>query len=199
MSHPRSIDDLVRQRSVSSAEGSGARLITPGSYRPVVLLETSRTGARVSLPTPPSPGTTALLRWNGQERLCTVTRCEGSECEIEFEQDKLLTKIEDPDERGNRSCGSGMIYGGEARFGRGMAKFRSMCNVAARPTRTQGSWSLLLSKPSSKRGSTAHFNTAEEMFFWGSPVAHVLDYQEIAGDEGRKARMRLPVRRRAVA
>lgn len=154
-----------------------ARLETAGSYRSVHLCDLSRSGARVLLDDPPVEGTIALLRWQTHESLCTIVWASDVACGVNFHsvlpEGAIAEGSAAQDEAGVRPvAGITKIEFGKSRRARlGRAEpHQPIAKVAIRV------WSIVLPrKPDGlRRGS---MTPVEEMFFFGSPVAHIVQYR----------------------
>lgn len=169
------------------------RLITPSSYLMGTLHEVTRTSARVLMSDPPRPGTTALLQWSREERLCTVVQCDQTSCALAFEE-----PLKEP-----RQAKVASQSGGQTEASPAMPSVRSRTrgfspaskDTAALIQTAPGWWCIRLSRPiGSMRLGSGHLSCGEEMFFFGSPLAHVIERAAFMDDDSRVARSKLPVR-----
>lgn len=145
-----------------------AQLVTPGSYRSAVLRDLSQTGARLELDEPPPEGTTALLRWQTHDTLCTVVWRSPVACGVAFVASipEELTQTAPTAREERRTEPSARLT--LINFGQRGRRKRPI--VIAELAQEEGySWTLPLRR---QLGSPAELTAAEEMFF-GSPLAHV--------------------------
>lgn len=171
-----------------------ARLITPGSYLTGILRDLTCSGARVTLDSPPSLGTTVLLQWSREERLCTVIHSDSISCDLAFEE---------PWEQGAAN-GSELERGPSTEFESGTTPSATRKRAphpahyrAAQIRSSPGHWSISLPRPTGGSAlDTISLGCGEEMFFYGSPLAHLVEYRALIEDESRMARRRLPPRMR---
>lgn len=63
-----------------------ARLSLAGGDREGRISDLSEHGARLETATPPMPGTTGFLQFNGQDHYCKVVWTVGSSCGLQFER-----------------------------------------------------------------------------------------------------------------
>jgi len=155
-----------------------ARLITAGSYRSAQLCDLSQGGARLRLDNPPAEGTTALLQWNGHESLCRVVWASEIACGVAFE-----TRISSDVVAGSdlpSLNGGGRPVAGVTKIGFGMKRRclnSSVAESAAETASVLNCWSIVLSRhPGGPTSPTAGMSAAQEMFFFGSPLAHIVQY-----------------------
>ena len=159
-----------------------ARLITAGGYRTAELCDLSRGGARLSLGSPPAEGTTALLRWDMHEVLCTVVWSSDIACGVIFEtpiSDDVVDKSASlPSGKARRDAGVTRIE-----FGKKRRALLPSGEQEAKPDQPRSmSWSIVLPHPSAGDIlSVADMTAAQEMFFLGSPLAHVLCFRSYQG------------------
>lgn len=144
-----------------------ARLITLGGDRVGRLCDLSTAGARMEMHPLPTQGATALLKWLSHERLCTVVWVKDGKCGLRFDKPLSLDVV------------------GECVEHRGAVQGPQLSRIAAGRKRSSPlgpeptfRWSVTLAT----RGRNplidpAQMNTAEQMFFLGAPLAHVLAYE----------------------
>ena len=143
------------------------------------LLDLSTSGARVQLADPPGSGTAAHLLWGTHLAACTVVWAADGACGVVFETAldeavvletaQLSRVVEQPiavvrnialgRKRSSRTAREPMLTAPEEHGSR--------------------TWSVPLSKPQGSPGSRrrAPMTAAEEMFFFGAPLAHILAYE----------------------
>jgi hypothetical protein len=156
-----------------------ARLVTVGGQRVVQLCDLSRSGARLSVDDPPAEGITALLQWGSHESLCTVVWASETACGVTFEKmisPELLAGGEElPLGDGDR------LAAGVTRIQFGRKRRALALRVDNPPEKERGEiacWSLILPRyPRRTPVTAAHMSAAEEMFFLGSPLAHVAAFE----------------------
>jgi hypothetical protein len=156
-----------------------ARLITAGSYLSAQLCDLSQRGARLLLDNAPAEGTQALLQWDVHESLCTIIWASETACGVAFETRIYSNQAAGSDRPSlnheNRPVAAvTKIEFGTKRFG--------LASSRAEPCEEEASeltcWSIALSRqPSVAPFPTAGMSAAEEMFFLGSPLAHVVQYE----------------------
>jgi hypothetical protein len=156
-----------------------ARLVTVGGQRVVQLCDLSRSGARLSVDNPPAEGITALLQWGPHESLCTVVWASESACGVAFEKmispELVASGDELPPSDGDR------LAAGVTRIQFG-TKRRALASSVDHPPEKESAeiacWSLMLPRyPRETPITAAHMTAAEEMFFLGSPLAHVAVFE----------------------
>jgi hypothetical protein len=142
------------------------------------LWDLSETGARLEAPELPARGSRAMLKWRDQKHACTVAWTDAPMCGLEFEEPiggivvsecaRLLGTKEEPiAELTNIPLGR---------------RRSSQANLPAEPERDQfvRTTTLVIGKP--KRGANsldpAFLSPSEEMFFWGSPLAHIVAFRD---------------------
>jgi hypothetical protein len=153
-----------------------ARLITAVGYRSVDLCNLSRGGARLLLDGPPALGTTALLRWDNYEVLCTVAWSSEMDCGVVFEKLVAEEVVEETAAAPSRSERPG---GGVTKIEFGKKRRALIVSNEHRPTPDRHNnprcWSLVLPRRSGGDAlSLSNVTAAEELFFFGSPLAHVV-------------------------
>ena len=160
-----------------------ARLITAGSYRSAQLCDLSQGGARLRLDNPPAEGTTALLQWNGHESLCKIVWASEIACGLAFE-----TRIPSDLVAGSDLSslnGEGRPVAGVTKIGFGVKRRGlnpSIAEPSAEAPAVLNCWSIVLSRhPRGPTSPTEGMSAAQEMFFFGSPLAHIVQY-----DAGRR-------------
>jgi hypothetical protein len=75
-----------RRGAARSPASCVAHLQTPGGDWRGQLYDLSETGARIQVASPPIPGATALLRWDGHECFCRVVWTTGEMCGVVFDR-----------------------------------------------------------------------------------------------------------------
>lgn len=127
---------------------------------------------------PPQAGATAFLEWEDQEVACSVVWATQDMCGVAFERAiedavvvataKLARIIEEP------IAALHNIPLGKKRS----APVEQPASRSAEP-QNLSSWSVSLPLPKGSRGrqEKAPVTAAEEMFFYGSPLAHVVAYE----------------------
>ena len=60
-------------------------ILLSGTYK-ALLLDLSRSGARIVLENPPKKGDGAIMRFDGNEIFCLVTWVDGARCGLQFDQ-----------------------------------------------------------------------------------------------------------------
>lgn len=185
---------MATQLACTSSDRSGApmneyraRLITPGSYLMGTLRDLTSSGGRVFLNNPPKPGATVLLQWSREERLCTVVDADAFSCDLTFEDETVCDEARSDPTAGVQSS----LVKARPRMGKRLpAALRG-----AVPTTTPDGWSIVLPRPSESGGlGRRSLGCGEAMFFFGSPVAHVIAYLAFRDDDSRVARSKLPPR-----
>lgn len=143
------------------------------------LLDLSTSGARLQLADPPASGTTAMLIWGTHRAACTIVWAGDDVCGVAFEialdeavvleTAQLSRVVEQP-----------IAVVGNIALGRKRSLRTSPePNRAAPEGQSSRTWSIPLSKPQGLPGSRrrAPMTAAEEMFFFGAPLAHILAYE----------------------
>ena len=155
-----------------------AQLVTPGSYRSGRLRDLSRSGARLEIDNPPSEGTTAMLRWLSHDSLCTVVWASPVACGLAFVRPLA----------GEVVAASGVLSEGDpvpspARltqitFGKRRLTKKPVLTLNQPDEPERYNWSLVLAN-----APGARMTAAEEMFFYGSPLAHIAfkEYTALSG------------------
>lgn len=145
-----------------------AQLVTPGSYRAVRLRDLSRSGARLEMENPPPEGTTALLRWFSHESLCTVVWTSPIACGVSFVRPIAEEVV-------GASCGSVQTKEDDTparltqiTFGKRRLRRRPVLVLNEESEPEGYNWTIVLMNP-----PDAPKTAAEEMFFFGSPIAHI--------------------------
>lgn len=156
-----------------------ARLITLGADRQGQLWDISTAGARVEISQPPMKGATALLKWLTHEQLCTVVWTADGKCGVRF--DKPISRelvAECMDYRHSRS-GAKL-----EKMTAGRKRSAALVQGApdTDPAKAPFHWSFVITSGERKSPliDMAQMTVAEQMFFLGSPLAHVLAYQKRA-------------------
>ncbi len=155
-----------------------ARLELPSGGRPVQIIDLTERGARLRMSDPPPAGAPALLKWHPHECYCAVIWSDDDGCGLLFEQllpDAVLS-----------DCFA--IKAGRPKPAAALDNIRAGARRGANPSRTPifgdgaragYAWSVALRRPI---GADLHgqkpMSPAEEMFFYGSPLAHLVDYEE---------------------
>jgi hypothetical protein len=168
-----------RRRSRRSRVTCPATLLTLTGEFEGELWDLSETGARLAAPDLPVRSTRAMLQWRDQKHACTVIWTDGSICGLEFEEPigelvvsecarLLCTKEEPIAEVANIPLGKR----------RSSHTSQAIERELGRLVRTT---TLVIGKP--KRGANsldpAFLSASEEMFFWGSPLAHIVAFREL--------------------
>ena len=178
MRHAGSAVGLAERRAFDRVRvDCPARLETAGSYRSVHLCDLSLSGARLLLNDPPAEGTTALLRWQTHESLCTIVWASDVACGVAFHSLLAQRAIAEASAAYNEAsvrpvAGITKIEFGKSRRARrlGAGPVQQIANGG-----TPG-WSIVLPrKPNGLRPGS--MTVVEEMFFFGSPVAHIVQYR----------------------
>lgn len=152
------------------------RLVTTASDRCGRLWDLSRSGARVQVDKPPPAGTTAILRWLARERFCTVVWSIEGMCGLAFDDPLDWSVVSESIARmqENRARASiPRIMPGQKRSHVAAAEAESVV-----PGRC---WYLQIDN-ARQRGpffAAEAMTTAEQVFFLGSPLAHVLAYEAL--------------------
>jgi hypothetical protein len=154
-----------------------ARLVTAGSYRVAQLCDLSRGGARLSLSNPPIEGTTGLLQWEAHESFGTVVWASDIACGIAFD-----TAIPAEWVAGSEAtAGHERPRAGVTKIEFGTKRRKPGAGIGDTPTRpvvAPGYWTIALSqRPGSLPLTPDQMSAAEEMFFFGSPLAHVVQFE----------------------
>jgi hypothetical protein len=143
------------------------------------LLDLSKTGARIQLVDPPQPGTTGVLRWSRHEAICSVVWSTDDACGVSFD-----TAIDDAavseSTRLNRVVEQPIAVVNNIAPGRKRSARAAPESIPPRAeSEDSWSWQIRLSRPRASLGSKSRkpLVAAEEMFFYGSPLAHVLAYE----------------------
>lgn len=143
------------------------------------LWDLSETGARVKLDDPPAPGSAAILKWCEHRARCSVVWTTDDMCGVAFE---------DPLDSAQVSATTRMI--GEVQLPVAavrnipMGRKRADCHGdlgRLSPALGVGHSGLVVAlqrRPGLQETAPSGLLTAgEEMFFFGSPLAHVLSYE----------------------
>lgn len=144
------------------------------------LWDLSETGARLRLQGPPPKGTTALLKWGSERIICQVVWATEEMCGVAFETAidsalvsstcRMIGEFEQP------VAAIHNIRAGQKR------SLRASCNLQRhRPHAQQTSFVVTLRKLS---GPIAldfpdPLTPAEEMFFFGSPLSHLVAHERV--------------------
>ena len=142
------------------------------------LLDLSTTGARIHLADPPQPGTTGVLRWSRHEAICSVVWATDDVCGVSFDaaideavmaQSARLSRVVEQPIAVVKN-----IAPGRKRSARAAPELLPPSGEGRAPW----SWQVRLSRPRDLLGPARKpLVAAEEMFFYGSPLAHVLAYE----------------------
>ena len=168
-----------RRRSRRSRVTCPATLLTLAGEFEGELWDLSETGARLAAPDLPVRGTRAMLQWRDQKHACTVKWTDASMCGLEFEEPisemvvsecaRLLGTKEEPIAEVTN------IPLGKRRSSRTSQAAEREHGRFVRTT------TLVIGKP--KRGANsldpAFLSASEEMFFWGSPLAHIVAFRAL--------------------
>jgi hypothetical protein len=142
------------------------------------LWDLSETGARIQIAHPPAAGATALLKWEADEAECSVVWATGGMCGVAFQRRiddavvvataGLTRLIEEP-----------IAALHNIPLGRKRSAQVAPAALPGNEPSKASSWHIRLARPRGSRGSNgqASVTAAEEMFFFGSPLAHVLAYE----------------------
>lgn len=139
------------------------------------LWDLSETGARISVANPPERGESALLKWASEQVMCRVVWTEGDMCGVSFENPinsvvvsstaRMLGIVEHP------TAAMGNIPIGRKRSAPRAAQAESDPQPNLLASRSAPDAPLPL--PERAQPLTAE----EEMFLYGSPLAHVLAFE----------------------
>lgn len=146
---------------------------------PVQLWDISETGARLHLDSPPPQGTAIFLRWADQRIGCSVAWTTSDMCGLTFEQ---------PIDRSLVSSVSRLIGDAELPVaticnippGRKRSGTKSELGVLSQTLEVGPSTLVIRLKKQCQVAGLAALSSltaAEEMFFFGSPLSHVLAYE----------------------
>lgn len=142
------------------------------------LWDLSQTGARIKADDPPEPETTAILRWASEQVMCRIVWTDDDMCGVAFDRAiegsvvaaaaRMTGVIEKP------IASISNIAVGQKRSAKDSSKADSL-----EPVGGPLGWYVLPSRPENRDRIDLHtqMTSAEEMFFFGSPIAHVLAYE----------------------
>ena len=178
-----------------------ARLRTPFSDAVGHLCDLSTSGARFQTNHPPKEGTTALIEWEGHEVMCRVVWAKDDMCGLQF--DKPLSHLApEQHEAPPKDSPAGAVVGNIplgkrrsllANAERAGGEMPRLTNEQPAPSDSAGgdrSWSVGLPLPKG-RGQALDPETmtaSELMFFYGAPLAHVVEHQRAQAEEARRIR-----------
>jgi hypothetical protein len=168
---------IERRKARRSRATCGASLRTLSGEVFGQLWDLSETGARISVPTPPERGESALLKWGTEQVMCRIVWADGDMCGLSFENPiapavvsataRLLGIVEHPTAAiSNIPVGRRRSAAGE---GPGRAEADPRPNLLASHATTEAPLPL----PDRPQPLTAE----EEMFLYNSPLAHVLAFE----------------------
>ena len=142
------------------------------------ILDLSDRGARLQIAAPPPVGAPALLKWHSHECYCTVAWAADNECGLRFDKDLAQTVLATCAETHSARIKPAAALD-RIRIG---TKRREKPFALAKPSEreTEGfAWSIALRRPMGRGGlSRETLSSAEEMFFYLAPLAHVVSYEE---------------------
>jgi hypothetical protein len=153
-----------------------ARLELPSGARWVQIADLNDRGARLHVASPPAVGASALLKWQSHECFSTVVWVQDSECGLRFEQDVPRAALS--------SCASTTLprlkpVAALDKIRVGAKRRQALVLDEERDTESGLSWTLVLRRPTPRGiASLEVLSAAEQMFFYGAPLAHVVRYQE---------------------
>ena len=167
-----------RRRSRRSRVTCPATLVTLTGEFQGALWDLSETGARLEAPELPERGSRAMLKWRDQKHACTVVWTDASMCGLEFEEPiggmvvsectRLLGTKEEPiAELSNIPLGRRRSFQASLPAEREQDRFVRTTTVVI-GKRERGANPL----------DPAFLSPSEEMFFWGSPLAHIVAFRE---------------------
>lgn len=142
------------------------------------LWDLSQSGARVQTANPPQPGSAAILRWDKQEAACSIVWASEDMCGVAFN-----ASIEDAVVLATTSLTRVIEEPIAALQNIPLGRKRSAQVAPEAAPRTvpskNSNWHINLPRPRVVGGwnGNAAVTAAEEMFFFGSPLAHVLAYE----------------------
>ena len=188
MFQPENGTFVIERRAARRARATcGASLQTLTGETFGELWDISETGARIRINNPPERGETAILRWSTEHAMCRIVWSEDDMCGISFESPigpevvsstaRLIGIVEQP------VATMGNIPVGRKRSAPALAT-----TLAAEQAASPINLLVPLSRPrnTGDLGDHLPLTAAEEMFLHGSPLSHVLAYEEQArpSDEG---------------
>ena len=181
MFQPRAAKTLVERRTSRRWRATcPATLETLTGESNGQLWDLSETGARLQLQGPPPKGTTALLKWGNERIICQVVWATEEMCGVAFETAidsalvsstcRMIGEFEQP------VAAIHNIRAGRKRT------VRATCNLQHDRTNVQQPSFVVtlrtLSSPIALDCPTS-LTPAEEMFFFGSPLSHVLAHGKV--------------------
>lgn len=87
-------DAFIERRTVPRlATACPARLLTAAGTRSALITDLSAMGARLQVDPLPLKGCTALLQWDGHERICMVMWAKDGECGLRFDRPLLVDDL----------------------------------------------------------------------------------------------------------
>lgn len=155
-----------------------ASILMFNGERPGQLWDLSETGARLKLADPPERGETVVLSWREHQVSCQTMWSDGEMCGLSF--DKAI----DSSTVAETAQGLGLVEQPIAAvsniaIGRKRSRIGSAASEPHRPVSQDPIYFVALPRPASSpaAGRDISMSPAEEMFFNGSPLAHVIDFQ----------------------
>lgn len=142
------------------------------------LWDLSETGARLQIGDPPQQGSTAWLKWGSEKVVCRVVWIADDMCGVAFERPlnpavvaettRMIGEIEQP-----VATVKNIPVGRKRSVQHSLGLLSKPLDAA--PSRLV----LQLPRPKAPSGiaGPGTLTAAEEMFFYGSPLAHVLTYE----------------------
>jgi hypothetical protein len=171
---------LIERRAARRSRATcGASLQTLTGESFGELWDISETGARIRISNPPERGETAIVRWSNEHAMCRIVWSEDDMCGISFESPispetvastaRLIGVVEQP------VATMGNIPVGRRRSAPALAT-----TLAAEQAASPINLLVPLSRPKNygDLGEHVPLTAAEEMFLHGSPLSHVLAYEE---------------------
>jgi hypothetical protein len=165
--NPQPADVLDRRLSRRVRVTSDAVLETLTGNFPGKLWDLSEGGARLQMANSPPPGTTARMRWAEQEVLCSVVWNDGEMCGVSFDS-PLAFSIVMATAEVHRVLELPIAQVSKIAAGRK----RSARLLPAEPAALTG---LVVEFP--QAGRNGAMAAAQEMFFHGAPLAHVVAFE----------------------
>lgn len=160
-----------------------ARLELPGGGRWAEVVDLSERGARLKLSSPPPVGASALLKWQANEVFALIVWADRDECGLRFEHE--LANASAASSRAKCKAEKPIATLDKMRFG---AKRGNKLVVRRDGSGAEGfTWSIPLRRPP-KDGLALghHMSAAEQMFFFGAPLGHVVRFEQIREDTSRQ-------------
>lgn len=167
-----------RRASPRRALSIPARLELPGGARWVEVIDLSDRGARLRLASPPPVGAAALLKWQSHEVFALIVWTEKTECGLRFEQ--ALTDVA----VSSVPCSSARLKPVATldKIRVGARRRKAIIIEQDEQVLHHKVWIVPLRRPTGGGLPIASpMPPAEEMFFYGAPLAHVVQFAEHIG------------------